>query len=297
MKINSKQYTVVRKILILGLIALSLSTIYYLLSTSAYAQTDYKLLAPLPYGANNTIVETTTTAGYLPGLFRLILALATGAAVLRLMFAGIMYMSTDAFSGKEEAKGMIEETLWGLLLAISAWVILNTINPDLVNLRLDVSPVTINFNNYDATTPTSGTVGGRSTLTTPQVIALLKAGQVDVGPYNFAGLRQSTIDEAIRLRAQCGCKVVVTSGTGGRHAEGVMSHATGHKIDVRSRNDGQPLTDFILNRANGYVENPPRSNGDRIFTAPSGAIYVWETNKPNNAPPGWAPHWDIVVRG
>ena len=103
------------------------------------AQTDYELLAPLP-----GYVEDITTAGpYIEGIFTLIIAVAVGLAVLMIIFGGIKYMSTDAIGGKSDAKSTIQNALWGLLLAISAWLILNTINPDLVNFNLNPEPIII----------------------------------------------------------------------------------------------------------------------------------------------------------
>lgn len=112
------------------------------------APTSYTLLAPIPLGTDNAPTPTATTATFLPGLFRLIIAIATGLAVIMLIYAGVKYISTDAFGGKEEAKGIIEDALWGLLLAMSAWLILNTINPNLVNfdLRIERLPTPINTN-------------------------------------------------------------------------------------------------------------------------------------------------------
>jgi len=62
-------------------------------------------------------------------------------AVIMIIWGGIQYMSTDAISGKSEAKNTIQNAIWGLLLAISAWLILNTINPDLVKFNLNIEPI------------------------------------------------------------------------------------------------------------------------------------------------------------
>ncbi|MBI2086781.1 MAG: hypothetical protein HYT69_01255 [Candidatus Zambryskibacteria bacterium] len=100
--------------------------------------TEYTLLEKLPLGPANELVQTVTTATYIPGLFRLIIGIAGVLAVVRIIFGGIKYMSTDAFSGKNEAKGVIENALWGLLLAMAAWLIVYTINPGLVNFNLNI---------------------------------------------------------------------------------------------------------------------------------------------------------------
>ena len=124
-----------------------LLTIYYLLSTAipvpVQGATEYELLAPIPLdGADSEPAETTNAEQYIEGIFTLIIAIAGGLAVVRIIFGGIQYMSTDAFEGKSEAKNTIQNAIWGLLLAISAWLILFTINPDLIKFDLTIPPPT-----------------------------------------------------------------------------------------------------------------------------------------------------------
>ncbi len=104
--------------------------------TLAQEDTEYELLAPL-----EGYVEPTTTAGpYIVGIFKLIVALAGGLAVVTIIYGGIQYMSTDAFGAKNEAKNTIQNAIWGLLLVIGAWLILYTVNPNLVEINLDDIP-------------------------------------------------------------------------------------------------------------------------------------------------------------
>ncbi len=63
-------------------------------------------------------------------------AIVAGAilAVLRLGLAGISYMMTDLPGVKISAKDKISGAITGLLLLLAIWLILNQINPDLLNL-------------------------------------------------------------------------------------------------------------------------------------------------------------------
>lgn len=291
---NNRSFTIYNRI------GFGLFIIYCLLfisTPSALAEepapTPYTLLAPIPLGDTNAPVSTATTATFLPGLFRLMIAIASGLAVIMLIYAGVKYISTDAFGGKEEAKGIIENALWGLLLAMSAWLILNTINPNLVNLSLNIDrlPTTGNAN------PGTGgaSAGGGGGLSAEEVRNQFEAENIGVADgIILAGLRQSTIDEVVRLHNECGCNVTVTSATGGVHREGEIDHGSGYKVDLRSRNEGEALTNFITTN---YQEVARRSNGDRVFRSPGGVPYVWETNRPANAGSQWAPHWDVAVSG
>ena len=105
----------------------------------AAEETEYTLLQPIPLeDVDGDDTETTTASDYIKGMFTLIIAVAGGLAVVKLIFGGIKYMSTDAFSGKSEAKDIIQNAVWGLLLVISAWLILYTVNPDLIKLDLSI---------------------------------------------------------------------------------------------------------------------------------------------------------------
>ncbi|MFA6047410.1 MAG: pilin [Parcubacteria group bacterium] len=58
-------------------------------------------------------------------------------ALLMIMIGGFMYMTSagnNATMGK--AKGYITDALIGLAMAMTAWLLLNTINPDLVNIKI-----------------------------------------------------------------------------------------------------------------------------------------------------------------
>ncbi|MBU2109826.1 hypothetical protein KKB71_02660, partial [Patescibacteria group bacterium] len=102
----------------------------------------YELLQPLPEGAGE-IVET-GLSDYLTWLYRFALGAAIFLAVLKIVIGGI-YIIVGGASETAHSKGreMIEMALWGLLLAVSAWLLLNTINPDFVTGKFGIPPATI----------------------------------------------------------------------------------------------------------------------------------------------------------
>ena len=74
---------------------------------------------------------------FLSKLFMGSLALGAILAVLRLSWAGFVYMSSDLWSSKGHAKEIIQDTLLGLFLLLAIWLILNLINPDLLKLKVE----------------------------------------------------------------------------------------------------------------------------------------------------------------
>jgi hypothetical protein len=77
-----------------------------------------------------------TFASYINVLYNLAIVAAALIAVIQIVLAGAKYMMTDVVSGKSQATSDIRGALIGLLIILSSWVILNTINPDLKNIRL-----------------------------------------------------------------------------------------------------------------------------------------------------------------
>lgn len=81
----------------------------------------------------------TASQGNLPGLFNAAfnLALSAGAilAVLRISYAGWLYMgAADMWGSKQKAKDVLRDAVIGLLLLLGIWIILDQVNPCILNL-------------------------------------------------------------------------------------------------------------------------------------------------------------------
>ena len=95
-------------------------------------------------------------SNFINGLFKFAIALGAIVAVLRLAYAGYLYMGqSDMWSHKGEAKRIISDVTIGLLLLLSIYLILFQINPDIVKLNVlkNITPV-------PTAAPTSGTPPG-----------------------------------------------------------------------------------------------------------------------------------------
>lgn len=81
--------------------------------------------------------------GFLNFAFKLLIGITAVVLVLRLMYEGYQYVVTDVPFLKASAKSDFKTALLGLLLALSAYIILNTINPKLVNNRITIDSVEV----------------------------------------------------------------------------------------------------------------------------------------------------------
>ncbi len=68
--------------------------------------------------------------------FRMAIAIGVILAVLRIVYGGFVYMTTDLFTAKNSAKEILKNAVMGLFLLLAIWLILNQINPNLLNLDL-----------------------------------------------------------------------------------------------------------------------------------------------------------------
>jgi hypothetical protein len=69
------------------------------------------------------------------------IAIAVVLSIVMIILGGIQYMTIDSISGKSDGIRKIQGALAGLILAVSSWLILRTINPQLINL--DITNTTV----------------------------------------------------------------------------------------------------------------------------------------------------------
>lgn len=107
--------------------------------------TIYTYLAPLPgFGTTFDIGQKDAISNYLGILFKVILGLMGVVAVFELIRAGITMMS-DSFSKKSNAKDRIKDIVIALIIGLCSVLILQTINPKLVNMSFGFSSLDIKF--------------------------------------------------------------------------------------------------------------------------------------------------------
>ncbi|MEK7514280.1 MAG: pilin [Patescibacteria group bacterium] len=96
---------------------------------------QYQPLEPLPTPSGIQI-NSSDIGAYLQNIIQLIIGIAGVLAVIMIVLGGVQYLSTDAIGGKQDGRKKITNALWGLFLAALAWLILNTINPTLLDIKI-----------------------------------------------------------------------------------------------------------------------------------------------------------------
>lgn len=110
-----------------------------------YAQGKvYSPLVDLSNGGQGSEVQTFEQ--YINFLYGFSIALAALLAVIKIVIAGAKYMLDDVITGKEQAKKDIQGAILGLLLILSAVIILELINPQLTERKIE-------FNDFQSAKP------------------------------------------------------------------------------------------------------------------------------------------------
>jgi len=126
----------VRKILILMVFALCISGI-----SLAHATVISLSLPTTNAGGSNPCTNPAapgcSPGNYISGFYSFALMIGGLLAFGAIVFGGVKYMTAVGNpSAQSEGRAWIESALLGLLLLVGAYLILNTINPNLVNLAL-----------------------------------------------------------------------------------------------------------------------------------------------------------------
>ncbi|MEK7650796.1 MAG: hypothetical protein AAB364_02940 [Patescibacteria group bacterium] len=107
-----------------------------LFTPQALADNVVRLLAPLGPPTGAPVTTMASTENYIATAFPLFLAVAVALAVVMIAWGGLQHMLSKVPGSKQDGKEKISNAIWGLLLALAAWLILYTINPQILNTPL-----------------------------------------------------------------------------------------------------------------------------------------------------------------
>ncbi len=98
----------------------------------------YKMQVPIPCQplAGGQCASPATPAGYIARIYQFGLMIVGFAAFAMIVYGGILYVfAAGDITKTSDAKDTITNAIYGLILFLGAYLILYTINPELVNLR------------------------------------------------------------------------------------------------------------------------------------------------------------------
>jgi len=146
--------------------AIMLVSILIVMTSIAFAQTgttagfqplvDLPAQAPVKLGG---IYKADDLSVYFNKMFFFAISLGGILAVGRLAYAGWLYMLGESYGNLKKAKEIVGDVTIGILILLSIWLILNLINPQLLNLDILNS-----FSSGSSNSTTNTTNNGSSIL-------------------------------------------------------------------------------------------------------------------------------------
>ena len=194
---------------------------------------------------------------YLNVIFKLAIGICALLAVIMLIINGITYMGDESIFSKTEAKSKMYSAIIGLLIALGAWALLNTINPALTGLGgINIDPASVDVETqplvkndpYTEGTTTSKCPEGIVTAVTVngnipickslqgQLVAIIaKAKTVGINLFGY-GYRSKATQEGLRSK-NCGGASSVYNTTAQCSPQtaipGTSMHENGLAVDFR----------------------------------------------------------------
>jgi hypothetical protein len=217
-------------------------------------------------------------------------------ATLLFVNAGVLYVFSPGNPGNiSKGHRIFTNTLVGILIILSSWIIIDFVMRQLIDPALLQAPVDPNQPNtpdgprwgpWNEILCTGGPVGAEPPplAPTPPIVVGLPSPSASniteaqaraiINPYvtiwesapgrtTLAGMQQTTLMGIVALAQQSGIprdQLIVTGGTEAMHASGEYSHEAGYKVDFE---DNAPMNNYIQNN---FTRDGSRS-GDPRYTS------------------------------
>lgn len=258
---------------------------------SAHAQ-GYVPLAPLPGTVDATTGQTTMPA-YISGMIKLIIAAGGALAILMAIIGGTQYVAAGISpDAKNTAKDNITNAFIGLALILSSYLILNSIDPKLVEFNLTLEKVTPPPLVVLQDTSAAGiSPGGAMGAGESQIRNVLETGGVLInnegrtcpegvsyqqfressgsGCTTMEGIPWRVLGALTSLKRNCNCTVIVTGGAEAGH----QTHGVGiGNVDLAS---DSALNTYITTTGTATTNQSCGVALDPHYTL-AGGTYVFE---------------------
>jgi hypothetical protein len=255
---------------------------------------------------------------YISGAFDLAIAIAAILSFVMLVYGGFKYTTTDSLGEKSSSRDTIENAIAGLLLAIGAYVILYTINPQILDFKL-TTPGLPDYGKISYSDPSLAGEGSGGPVVPWYPLSdekikesnnnkdylynkgigtnagpCTKTGQT-TGCTNLNDLPKNAIDGLIALRNGTGikgekctsanCDLFLSGGTEGGHvSHGPNKSVVDLSFNAPNGNYNRDLAQFIID------------NGGTPVQYKSGLLYTVNVNGVNATFLKESDHWHVVFK-
>jgi len=156
---------------------------------------EYCLIEPLPgfTGGKISVSAPDALGSYFNILFNLALGLGAVLAVVMIVIGGIQYMGTESVFNKGENKSRITNAVWGLLILLGCFIILKTINSDLLTLGPNPQSLNVKVTGADVSSSWDSFVSSNPTGKTCDAIFATATANVGVSTEDAQGTNNGNV--------------------------------------------------------------------------------------------------------
>jgi hypothetical protein len=196
-------------------------------------------------------ISTYQLGSFINKLFQVAVAVLGVIAVIMIIVAGVEYMTVESIYGKSDARKRIVGAATGLILALGIFVILNTINPQLLNINFGENLESVSIQEDEATIN--------------EIIATDKSypdfpPNLDSGTYTTKGCPEGIV----KRKGMYICKTIADK------YENMINKAAADGIVLLGGGFRTSAQQAYLRRVNGCPDLTSPSKTCRISTAPVG---------------------------
>jgi len=251
---------------------------------------SYTFLAPLSEDKSFDPSQDNALSKYINLVVKIAIGIAAVLAVIMIVMGGIQYMTSELISSKEEGKKRITNAILGLLIALGAYLILFTINPNLLKLDVAIPATSIGYDEEEDYQPILD--NSRTSVPTSGIIANCPVGVTrTTTSTGFSFIACKDIADKVKLMIEDAAKANITITGGG-------FRTAAEQIAVRKRNCGSTQYDIYekpSRNCNPQTARPGRSvheSGKAFDLKCNGTIINWDRN-PKNARFGYHPETKV----
>ncbi len=228
------------------------------------ADFNYKLLETVP--GFLSAGEAYSFNQYVSAIYKFLIWTAGITSLFMISLGAYMYItSAGNQAAMSKAKTFIFDAAIGLILVLVAWLILYTINPNLVSLQ------GVSEESQEGTATEAGTLPA-GTLSDTEAREKLAAAGISVNASepttSLQGIPSSTVDKLIKLKQESGVNITVTGGTEKAGHSITTNHGPGNAVvDIKvSSGDQAAMNNYLKNNrgtlgittvfsSSGYTDN------------------------------------------
>lgn len=141
--------------------------ILFALAPHTFAQ-GFVPLAPIEGLTKGVTADSSGLATFFNNLYKFLIGIAAAIAVIEIIWGGLEISTKDSVSKQSDGKARIQQAILGLVLVLSPVLVFSIINPNILNLSLNLKPIDLTYTRTEPPPPVlPPCVQGRTTNCTP----------------------------------------------------------------------------------------------------------------------------------